>query len=138
MMLKLLSSVSPAVVAVLAGLIGSGLSFGAAKLWNDWIDNPGIVREQQAICLSQVEAAAAKATRDEQLRQFRAGEAATEQFLREAQAAADDQEAVRNMLELEIDRYEQALAKSGKQQCSIDLDDYRLLGLQPEPATGRQ
>jgi hypothetical protein len=137
-MLKLLSSLSPAVLAILAGLLGSSLSLGMAKLWNDWIDNPAVIREQQAICVARVDAAAAKATRDEQLRQFRAGEAATEQFIREAQAAADDQEAVRTMLELEIDRYEQALEKSGKQQCSIDLDDYRLLGLQPEPATGRQ
>lgn len=139
-MLKLLLGLSPAVLAVVAGLLGSGLSLGAAKLWNDWFDNPGIVREQQAVCLSQVEAAAAKATRDEQLRQFRAGEVATEQFIQEAQAAADDQQAVRDMLETEIERYEQTLAKSGKRQCAVDTDDLDFLGLHIDqgPAAGRQ
>jgi hypothetical protein len=139
MMLKLLLGLSPAVIAILAGLAGSGLALGGAKLWNDWIDNPGIVREQQAVCLSKVEAAAAKATRDEQLRQFRAGEVATEQFIQEAQAAADDQQAVRDMLEMEIERYEQVLAKSGK-RCTLDGDDLDFLGLQlgSSPATGRQ
>lgn len=137
-MLKLLLGLSPSVIAIVAALAGSGLAFGAAKLWNDWIDNPGIVREQQAVCLSKVEAAAAKATRDEQLRQFRAGEAATEQFIIESQVAADDQQARETLLEMEIKAYEQRLAKSGKAQCSIDADDYLLLGLQPEPATGRE
>lgn len=138
-MLKLLLGLSPPVLAIVAGLAGSGLALGGAKLWNDWIDNPGIVREQQAICLSKVEAAAAKATRDEQLRQFRAGEAATEQFIIESQSAADDQQAVRDMLEMEIERYEQVLAKSGK-RCTLDGDDLDFLGLQlgSSPATGRQ
>lgn len=139
-MLKLLLGLSPAVLGIVAALAGSGLSLGAAKLWNDWIDNPAIVREQQVVCLSKVEAAAAKATRDEQLRQFRAGEAATEQFIQEAQAAADDQQAVRDMLETEIERYEQALAKSGKHRCTVDSDDLDFLGLQlgAGPATSRQ
>lgn len=140
-MLKFILGLSPAVLAVLAGLLGSGLSLGAAKLWNDWIDNPGIVREQRAVCLSQVEAAAAKATRDEQLRQFRAGEAATEQFILESQIAADDQEARETLLEMEIKDYEDRLAKSGKTQCRIDADDFGVLGLQldePSTSTGRQ
>lgn len=138
-MLKLLLGLSPAVIALLAGLAGSGLALGAARLWNDWIDNPGIVREQQAVCLSKVEAAAAKATRDEQLRQFRAGEVATEQFIIESQIAADDQQARESLLEMEIEAYEQRLAKSGK-QCSLDSDDLDFLGLQlgPSLATGRQ
>lgn len=139
-MIRALLGLSPAVLGIVAALAGSGLSLGGAWLWNSWIDNPGIVREQRAICLSQVEAAAAKATRDEQLRQFRAGEAATEQFIIESQEAADDQQAVRDMLETEIERYEQALAKSGKTQCAISSDDLGVLGLhvEPSPATGRQ
>lgn len=139
-MLKLLLGLSPAVLAVLAGLLGSGLSLGAAKLWNDWIDNPGIVREQQAICLSKVEAAAAKATRDEQLRQFRAGEAATEQFILESQAAADDRAAREALFETEEKAYEERLAKSGKHRCTVDSDDLDFLGLHIEPSTstGRQ
>jgi hypothetical protein len=138
-MIRLLLGLSPAVLAVMAGLLGSGLSLGAAKLWNDWIDNPSIVREQQAICLSKVEAAAAKATRDEQLRQFRAGEVATEQFIIESQTAADDQQARESLLEMEIEAYEERLAKSGK-QCSLDSDDLDFLGLQlePGPTAGRQ
>lgn len=138
-MLKLLLGLSPGVLAIVVGLLGSGLSLGAAKLWNDWIDNPGIVREQQAVCLSKVEAAAAKATRDEQLRQFRAGEVATEQFIIESQSAADDQQARETLLEMEIEAYEQRMAKSGK-QCSLDSDDLDFLGLQlgSSPATGRQ
>jgi hypothetical protein len=140
-MIRFLLGLSPAVLSIVMALAGSGITLTGAKLWNDWIDNPGIVREQRAICLSQVEAAAAKATRDEQLRQFRAGEAATEQFILESQEAADDQQAVRDMLEMEIERYEQALEKSGKHQCRIDADDFGVLGLQldqPSTSTGRQ
>lgn len=137
-MLKLLLGLSPPVLGVLAALIGSGLSLGAAKLWNDWIDNPSIVREQRAICVAEVEAAAAKATRDEQLRQFRAGEAATEQFIQESQLAAEDAAARENLLEMEIKAYEQRLAKSGR-QCALDSDDLDFLGLQLDPPpTGRQ
>lgn len=140
-MLALLARFGPALIPALIGAIPAlAAGWFAHGVKFDWFDRPAIVREQQAICLSKVEAAAAKATRDEQLRQFRAGEAATEQFIQESQEAADDQEARETLLEMELKAYEERLAKSGKTQCRIDADDLSVLGLQFEPSTstGRQ
>lgn len=133
-MLRFLMGLSPAVAVILGLIGGGGLALGGAKLWNDWIDNPGIVRQQQAICQSEVEAAAAKATRDEQLRQFKLGEAATEQFIKESQTAADDQRAKTDVLELEIEQYEQRLSAAGR-KCNLDTLDLDLLGVRNEPGS---
>ena len=74
-MIRALLGLSPAVIAILAGLLGSGLSFGAAKLWNDWIDNPGIVREAtnraEDACTIRTQDAAARAEAAERLKQQR-------------------------------------------------------------------
>ena len=121
---------------------GIGIIFGALSAvvvaapagWfaYDIIAKPGIIREQQTICEATVRTAAAEAVAAEQLRRFRAGEAATEQFIKDSQAAADDAQAEHDLLELEIERYAQRVQDNGR-VCALDADDLGLLGLHPEP-----
>lgn len=94
-------------IGALVASFGSVAIVGAGfAVWNRFIDNPGIVREQRAICVSEVEAAAAKATREEQARQFRIAERATEQALREEAEQRAQHEASIGKLTEEIKRYE--------------------------------
>lgn len=135
-MLSLIGRLSPVLAIVLGLMGGTGLTLGATKLWNDWVDNPSIIRTERAVCTAEVAAAAAKATRDEQLRQFRMGEAATNEFIKETQAAADDAVAQRDLQEMEIEQYEKRIATTDR-QCGLDSDDLRLLGLHDDSAAGR-
>ncbi|CDP50953.1 hypothetical protein [Devosia sp. DBB001] len=116
-------------------LLAAGVSFAAgsaAGWWGRsatfaWFDRPSIIREQEALCASRTEAAAAAAMAAEQLRQFRAGERAATEFDLKQQQMADDWAAQRTVLEREIADYEQRLDESGR-VCALDVDDLRFLG----------
>jgi hypothetical protein len=139
-MLGLLSRFAPATVFAI-GLALGALPAGAAGwmtrgLMFDWLERPAIIRTQQALCTAEVQAAAAKARADEQLRLFRAGELATEQFIQQATMAADDRQAALDLLQLESERYAAALSET-RRICALDLVDLEYLGvLAPGPPAG--
>ena len=118
---------------VVVALSSASVAAPAGWFAYDLLAKPGVIREQQVICRGEVEAGAAKATRDEQLRQFRAGEFAAEQFIHRGQEAADDAQAKTDLLELEIEHYAQRVAET-RAVCSLDIDDLRLLGV-PQPGS---
>lgn len=126
------------------GLLAAALSatiVAAPAGWfaYDLIAKPGVIREERVRCEAEVRTAAAEAVAAEQARRFRAGELATEQFIQQSQAAADDARAVRDVLELEIERYVQRAnqrsedGEPDKVVCGLDADDLDLLGVHGEP-----
>jgi hypothetical protein len=122
------------VIALVSALGAGGMAWVARGLAFAWFERPAIIREQQAIAALEVTAAAAKATRDEQLRQFHIGEAAAERHL-QAQLQADaDRQAERQTIEMEIRTYEQRMAEIGR-ACALDADDLDFLGLRYEPVS---
>lgn len=140
-----LSAFGLAAAAISAALVSAPAGWFAYDL----IAKPGVIREERVRCDAivkgveeEVRRVTAEALAAEQLRRFRAGELATEQFIKESQAAADDAQAVRDVLELEIEQYVQRIREqgddddaTGKVRCSIDAVDLDLLGVQrPEPA----
>lgn len=125
-MLKLLLGLSPPLLMLISSLSGAGLALTGAKLWNDWVDNPGIVRTQEAICLSRVETAASEARRLEQYRQYAAGRAAAEEFIKQQLAAEKERQAQIEELENEITAYEQRLTEEGR-SCRLSPSDLQFL-----------
>lgn len=126
-------------LSIAAALAATVISVPAGWFAYDLIAKPGVIREERLRCEGEVRTAAAEAVAAEQLRRFRAGEMATEQFIKDSQAAADDAQATRDLLELEIERYAQRVregsgADPDKVVCGLDADDLDLLGVQPQPA----
>lgn len=131
-------SVGMMIGAALVALAGTGAGWTARGLVVDHIEIPRVIEQQVEICTQTTEAVAAKATRDEQLRQFRIGEGATQTFIEQSKVAADDAQAERDLLEMEIEQYEQREPKGGvdtadrKIICGLDAGDLDLLGLRVE------
>jgi hypothetical protein len=119
------AALSASLVAGTAGWIGRGLVV-------DHIEIPRVITQQVELCTAVTEKAAADAISAEQLRQFRGGELATEQFIRQSRAADDDRQAEHDLLELEIENYAQRVREGGR-VCALDADDLDLLGLHAEP-----
>lgn len=119
--------------AVLVPLIG-GFSGGAAVAgagfwaWNNWVDNPGIVRTQEAVCVARVEKAASDARRIEQQRQLDAGRASAEAFIKTQLEAERQRQQIVEGLENEIASYETRLREQGR-SCAVTADDLRYFGL---------
>lgn len=128
-------------LSIAAALGATVIAAPAGWFAYDLIAKPGVIREERLRCEGEVRTAAAEAVAAEQLRRFRAGEMATEQFIKDSQAAADDAQATHDMLELEIERYVQRINQqgdgddaSGKIECGLDAYDLDLLGVRPQPA----
>lgn len=122
------------IVAALAGSLvaGSAAWFGRG-LVADHIQIPAIIEQQDRLCEAATEKAASDAVAAEQLRQFKISERVTQRFIDESQAAADDAQALRDALELEIDVYEQRLDAAGEGVCALDAAALDLIGVQPQP-----
>lgn len=140
-MLKFLLGLSPKILMLVFGLGGlaSGGAMAAAgfKIWNDWIDNPAIVRREEAICLLRVESAAANATQREQYRQYSAGRQSAEEFIRQQLEADAEWQARIEEVESENQAYRRRLAEEGR-TCRITRDDIDFLtGVSNDRATGR-
>lgn len=117
-------------VAALAAVPASYVGWVTRGFVFEWIEKPALVHQQQELCTAEVEKAAAEARAAEQLRQFRAAELATEQFIRQSESAADDRQAEMDVLQLEVERYAQLLSDRGR-VCPLDRDDLTFLGVQP-------
>lgn len=117
-----------AVLVPLLGGLGGGIAVAGAGFWawNNWVDNPGIVRTQQAICLSQVEKAASDARRIEQQRQYDAGRLAAEDFIKKQLAAEALRQTQVEELENEITAYEKRIIAEGR-SCRVTADDLDFL-----------
>lgn len=120
--------------ATLVALVGTGAGWTARGLVVEHIEIPRVIEQQVEICTKTTESVAAKATRDEQLRQFQIGERATQTSIEQSKAAADDAQAERDLLEMEIEHYAQRVREGDggtvrKVVCSLDADDLDLLGL---------
>jgi hypothetical protein len=132
-MLGFLSRISPVAVLILGAApaaVGGWLARGVVV---DRIEIPRVVTQQVELCTSRTEATAAAARAEEQLRRFRAGELATEQFIRESQSAEDDRQARIDVLEMEIEHYAQRLAGRGEGEraaCGLTADDLDFIGVQ--------
>ncbi|WP_297105108.1 hypothetical protein [uncultured Devosia sp.] len=122
------------VAAALAGSLvaGSAAWFGRG-LVADHIQIPAIIEEQDRLCEAATEKAAADAVAAEQLRQFKIAERVTQRFIDESQTAADDAQALRDALELEIDAYEQRLDAAGESVCALDAAALDLIGVHTQP-----
>lgn len=114
-------------VPMIGGAVGSlALAAPVFWMWNNWFDNPGIVREQQAICVAKVEAAAAFARMREEQRILAAGRIAAEEFIKAQLEAERQRLAVVEELENEITAYEKRLIAEGR-SCRVTADDLDFL-----------
>lgn len=126
--------------ALAAGLVAGGVGWFGRGLVVDHIEIPRIIEQQDRFCETATEKAAADAVAAEQLRQFKISERVTQRFIDESQAAADDAQALRDALELEIDDYEQRLDAAGGSVCALDDAALDLIGVhrqQPDRPGGR-
>lgn len=112
-----------AVVGVMSGATVCGAGFW---LWNSLIDNPALIRIERTRCAAEVEAAAAKATRDEQIRQMRIGEKATAEAAAQEQQARQQQDASSSALARENFDYAQQRSDRGP-SCALDGRDIAYL-----------
>lgn len=124
-LLKLIPIV-PALVGLLSAGGGVGAGWWAHGFIFDTFTRPAIVREQEAICLERVTAAAEKAKLAEQLRQFRIGERVTNDFLAKEREDAAWAAARVQVIQQEIDNYESQLATD--HACALDQRDLDFLG----------
>lgn len=125
-MLGLFLKLGPIAAGLLGG-VGSIAVVGAGFwLWNTFVDNPGIVREQRAICVSEVEKAAAIATREEQRRQFDIAERATQRALEEEAEQRARHESDIGKLTERIKTYEAQRLGEGR-ACPLTSDDIDFL-----------
>ena len=114
---------SIAAVGVMAGAAVCGAGFWA---WNGLVDNPTLVRIERARCAAEVEAAAAKATRDEQIRQMRVGERATAEAAERELQDRQQQDASAAELARENSDYAQQRSDRGP-SCALDGRDIAYL-----------
>lgn len=126
-----------AATAALTGVTVGWLARGAIA---DHVEIPRIIEQQAEHCAATTERAAAEAVAVEQLRQFRIGERATQQFYEQSKAAAEDAQALRDVLEMEIEAYAKHARENGS-VCALDTDALDLLGVrvdnQPDKSGGR-
>lgn len=113
--------------AIAAALAGGGLTAAGWWAYDALIDDPAIVRIEQARAAAAIEAAAAQATRDEQLRQFRIGEAAFDRAYAQDQEDAAWQQARVALLMKEIGDYESERLAAGT-GCPLTQRDLDFLG----------
>lgn len=130
-MLNLGNATAIAAALVVAAMAGTG-GWMARGMVVDTIEIPRVITQQAEMCAAETATVAARATRDEQLRQFKIADRAAEQFDQRSQAAADDRQAEREVLEMEIEHYAQRVRESGR-VCALDADDLALLGLRRKP-----
>lgn len=118
--------------ALIAAAFAAGLAVAGAGSWavNEWIENPILRAAEQAKAVAIAETAAAKATRDEQLRQFRVAEAEAN---RAELARREDEawhQAQLDQLNQEIADYVAQAPKHSLDQCDLDF----IGGLRCKPA----
>lgn len=113
---------------VFVGATAGWLARGAVA---DLFQIPQVISHQEQLCTERVERVAAEAVAAEQLRQFRIAERATQWFYAESKEAADDATALRTVLEMEIQNYEQQLDITAGTYCVLDAAALQLLGVQP-------
>jgi len=130
-MLKLLMGLSPQIIMLVCGLGGGAVALAGAKVWNDVIDNPGIRREETAICLARVERTAADAKLAEAQRQYAAGRAAAETLLKTQLEAEVTRQAQIKGLENDIAAYERRARAEGR-SCPLDAGGLDFLNGVPE------
>ena len=121
----------PAIGILVIGLVGGGGVVGAAQwAWLHLVHDPALRRAATAELTARVQQAAAQATAAEQLRQFKAGELATQQYLEDKAASDAAHRAEIDALNQEIDQYERDKASSGTAcrltQRDIDFLDGRM------------
>ena len=130
---------------VLAGLAVAGLAGAAGWLARgvvvDRIEIPRIIEQQAELCATTTEKVAADAVAAEQLRQFKIAERVTQRFYEQSRAAADDAQAQRDLLELEIEHYAQRVREGGSDVCALDDAALELIGVrkaaEPDRPGGR-
>lgn len=117
--------------ALIAAAFAAGMAVAGAGGWalNEWVENPLIRKAEQEKAVSIAEAAAAKATRDEQLRQFRIGERQANAAELEARETEAWHQARIDLLNQEIADYEARSDKHRLDQCDLDFID----GLRCQP-----
>lgn len=130
-MLSLGNATAIAAALVVAAIAGTG-GWLARGLVVDTIEIPRVITQQAEICAAETSAVAARATREEQMRQFKIADRAAAQFDQRSKAAADDRQAEREVLEMEIEHYAQRVRETGR-VCALDADDLALLGLRQQP-----
>lgn len=123
--------------ALIAAAFAAGLAVAGAAGWaiNEWVDNPAIRKAAAAEAALEATAAAARATRDEQLRQFRIGEQADNAAELDRRDNEAWQQARIELLKGEIARYAAQRKNRGLDLCDLAFLD----GLQchePGPAGG--
>jgi hypothetical protein len=103
------------VQALLAAVAVAGIVAGVGlySAYDILVDDPGIIAAERTRCVAEAEAAAAKATRDEQARQFRLGEQAFQQAYVQDQEDRAWQEARVELLQQENADYERERAATG-------------------------
>lgn len=118
--------------AVFGALVTAILAWGAVDL----VVIPRVVEHQVELCTEVTEKVAANAVAAEQLRQFRIGERAAEQFFQDSEEAADDAQAERELFELQIEHYAQRVRtrdlETGDDResvCALDADALELGGV---------
>lgn len=125
----MLASLKTAAVLVpLLGGVGGGVAIASAGFWawNNWVDNPGIVRTQEAICLATVEKAASEAQMIEERRIYDASRRAAEEMIAiQLEAERQRLEEVQE-LENEITAYEKRLIAEDR-SCRLTADDLDFL-----------
>jgi hypothetical protein len=110
--------------AAISGMVAGIALFSA---WDIYIDDPQVVAIERARCAAEVEAAAARATAAEQLRQFRIGETAFQQAYVQDQEDRAWHDAQVDQLEAEIRDYGQQRGNEGR-ACPLDDRDLVFLG----------
>lgn len=95
----------------------------------DRIEIPRVIEQQAELCAAATESVAAAAIAAEQLRQFKLAERATQRFYEQSRAAADDAQAQRDLLELEIEHYAQRVREGGSNVCALDAAALELIGV---------
>lgn len=126
-MLRLLGSISPLLVLLIGAMPAVTAGWFARGVIFERIERPALIRTQEQICTAEVQAAAAQARAEEQLRQFRAGEQATESFIRQSQRVEAARAADQALLQQEVDRYAVELAKRDR-LCGLTSEDLIFLG----------
>lgn len=127
-MLKLLSSLSPAVALVLGALPALAIGWGARDAKFAWLDRPTIIREAtataDAACAIRTMDAANRAEQAERARQSRANAEALRIYEEALDASQRAAQAAQTQFEMEIEAYEHQLAAEGRscQLTGADID----------------
>jgi len=120
-----------AAAAIAAAVAGSSLTATAWWAYDTYVDDPRVAELERERLTREFEAAAAAAMAAEQLRQFKIGERAYQQFYLEQREDDAWSAAARNLFGMELADYERRLAEAGGacslSQLDIDYLDGRLV-----------